>query len=197
MRNRWTTAGVVAIAVPLVLGLLTEPRLLAQSPAGQAATVPADRPAFDVASVKTNKSGGGFINLGNLGQSRSLYRATNVTLNILITAAYQLKPQQISGLPDWASSEHFDIDARAADNPGIDRKRLMLQSLLADRFLCHRIKISFATRYHWRPARFGEPARPPVPIACNTKERRTDHNTNECRVNQHGDRQRKSDHLDH
>src|ERR1700730_11602719 len=58
-------------------------------------------------------------------------------------------------------------------------------------------KISFATRYHWRPARCGEPARPPVPIACNTKERRTDHNTNECRVNQHGDRQRKSDHLDH
>jgi Protein of unknown function (DUF3738) len=62
------------------------------SPAGQAAA-PADRPAFDVASVKTNKSGGGSINLGNLGQSGSLYRAMNVTLNILITAAYQLKPR--------------------------------------------------------------------------------------------------------
>ena len=59
------------------------------------------------------------------------------------------------------------------------------------------VKMLFATRYRWRPARSGEPARPPVPIACNTKERRTDRNTNECRVNQHGDRQRKSDHLDH
>jgi uncharacterized protein (TIGR03435 family) len=127
-------AGVVALAVLVVLGPLTEARLLAQSPAGQAATVPADRPAFDVVSVKANKSGGGFINLGNLGQSGSLYRATNVTLNILITVAYQLKPQQMSGLPGWASSEHFDIEARAADNPGIDQKRLMLQSLLADRF---------------------------------------------------------------
>src|SRR5580698_7982784 len=58
-------------------------------------------------------------------------------------------------------------------------------------------KMLFATRYHWRPARCGEPARPPVPIARNTKERRTDHNTNERRINQHGDRQRKSDHLDH
>ncbi len=129
-----TMAGVVTLVAPLVVGMPTAPRLLAQSPAGQAATAPADRSAFDVASVKTNKSRGGFINLGNLGQSGSLYRITNVTLNILITAAYQLKPQQISGLPDWASSEHFDIDARAADNPGIDQKRLMLQSLLADRF---------------------------------------------------------------
>jgi|HubBroStandDraft_1064217.scaffolds.fasta_scaffold10011_2 hypothetical protein len=59
------------------------------------------------------------------------------------------------------------------------------------------VKMLFATRYHWRPALCAEPARPPVPIACNTKERRTDNNTNECRVNQHGDRQRKSDHLDH
>jgi hypothetical protein len=131
-RTFLTMAGVVTLAVSLVGSALPE-RMLAQSPAGQAA-IPADRPAFDVASVKTNKSGGGFINLGNLGQSGSLYRATNVTLNILITAAYQLKPQQISGLPDWGSSEHFDIDARAADNTGIDQKRLMLQSLLADRF---------------------------------------------------------------
>src|ERR1035438_3285187 len=59
------------------------------------------------------------------------------------------------------------------------------------------IKTLFAARFHWRTARCGEPTRPPVPIACNAKERRTDHNTNECRVNQHGDRQRKSDHLDH
>src|SRR5271163_1069620 len=58
------------------------------------------------------------------------------------------------------------------------------------------VKMLFATRYHWRPARCGEPARPPVPIACNAKERRTDDNTNERRVNEHGDRQRKSDHLD-
>src|ERR1700691_1867831 len=39
--------------------------------------------------------------------------------------------------------------------------------------------------------------RPPVPVTCNTKERGTDHDTNEGGVNQHGDRQRKSDHLDH
>jgi hypothetical protein len=56
---------------------------------------------------------------------------------------------------------------------------------------------SFAARRHGRPACLGEPSRPPVPIACNTKERGTDHNSNQCRVNQHCDRQRKSDHLDH
>src|SRR5208282_1887341 len=56
--------------------------------------------------------------------------------------------------------------------------------------------MSFATRYHWRSALCGESSRPPVPIACYAKERWTDHNTNECCVNQHGDRQPKSDHLD-
>jgi hypothetical protein len=59
------------------------------------------------------------------------------------------------------------------------------------------IKMLFATRYHWRTTRCGEPTRPPVPVACKAKECRTDYNTNECRVNQHGDPQRKSDHLDH
>src|SRR5277367_1749715 len=57
--------------------------------------------------------------------------------------------------------------------------------------------ISFATRRHGRAAHCGEPTRPPVPIACNTKECRTNHNTDECRIYQHGDRQRKSNHLDH
>ena len=67
----------------------------------------------------------------------------------------------------------------------------------ADKLSPHRIKMSFATRHYWRPPFRGEPARPPVPIACNTKESGADHNTNQRRVNQHGDRQRKSDHLDH
>jgi len=43
----------------------------------------------------------------------------------------------------------------------------------------------------------GEPSRPPVPIACNAKERRSNYNANECCVNEHGYRQRKSEHLNH
>ena len=40
----------------------------------------------------------------------------------------------IVGMPDWANGETFDIEAEAPDNPTIEQKRLMLQSLLEDRF---------------------------------------------------------------
>jgi uncharacterized protein (TIGR03435 family) len=55
----------------------------------------------------------------------------------LIAWAYQLKPDEarlISGSPDWANSESFDIEAQASGNLPRDRMFLMLQSLLADRF---------------------------------------------------------------
>jgi hypothetical protein len=93
----------------------------------------------------------------------------------------------------------FAVGAGRAD-AGADRPDTEAADPLGGRLLAElvsRVKILFATRYHWRSARSGEPARPPVPIARNAKERRTDHNSNEGRVNQHGDRQRKSDHLDH
>jgi uncharacterized protein (TIGR03435 family) len=52
--------------------------------------------------------------------------------------AYKLTPNQsdqvISQLPKWATSDRYDIEARAAGNPTKDRLRLMMQSLLAERF---------------------------------------------------------------
>ena len=40
----------------------------------------------------------------------------------------------IVGMPSWAGSETFDIQAEAPGNPTVEQKRLMLQSLLADHF---------------------------------------------------------------
>jgi len=121
-------AAVMALAVPVVVGALTVPRLQAQAPAGTA-----DRPVFDVASVKPNKSGTNMVRFGG-PQTGGRYTATNVTLNMLVTSAYKLKPHQISGLPNWDNSEHFDIEAKAEGNPSRDQINLMVQSLLADRF---------------------------------------------------------------
>ncbi len=60
--------------------------------------------------------------------------AVNESLTVLIAVAYQLPESRILELPDWRDSERFDIDARADGNPGIDERRMLLQSLLADRF---------------------------------------------------------------
>jgi uncharacterized protein (TIGR03435 family) len=126
------TAGVVVPAL-LVLGALTAPRLRAQASTGQAPAA-AERPSFDVASIKTNKSGA--MRIAMMPQPGGRFLASNVTLSMLLRTAYQLKgPEQMSGAPDWSDSEHFDIEAKAAEsNPSRERNALMMQSLLADRF---------------------------------------------------------------
>jgi uncharacterized protein (TIGR03435 family) len=94
---------------------------------GQSTPGPA---AFEVASVKPNKSGNGSSRF-NSGHGR--LTATNVSLKSCIYFAYGIKDYQISG-PEWLSSERYDITAKAAS--GVPDKQLMpmLQTLLQDRF---------------------------------------------------------------
>ncbi len=109
----------------------------------RAQTTPA-RLEFEVASVKPNKSadrpasnfplGPGDVYVRNGG----FFSATGFPLIAYIAFAYKiignqsqyLQPQ----LPDWAMTERFDIQARAAGDAGKDDMRLMMRQLLADRF---------------------------------------------------------------
>jgi uncharacterized protein (TIGR03435 family) len=89
------------------------------------------RPEFVVASIKRNTpsccaSGG----VGNGGS-----RNKDVTLKMLIGTAYQVQEFQISGGPGWIGSDRFDVEGKAEDpKANFDQLRLMLQSLLEDRF---------------------------------------------------------------
>jgi uncharacterized protein (TIGR03435 family) len=100
--------------------------------------------AFDVASVKLSKErADGYsmnfpLTLGpNMAPVGNLM-SVNVPLRVLIGFAYKITVGQthflMPGLPDWVDAEWFDVEARAADNPTKDQFRLMVQSLLADRF---------------------------------------------------------------
>ena len=64
----------------------------------------------------------------------------NYTLKLLIAAAYELNPGEISGGPTWIDSDHYDILARTPGTvePNHDEQMRMLRRLLADRF-----KLSF------------------------------------------------------
>ena len=64
------TVGGMATAAPLVVGALNPPRLRAQTPAE------AKPPAFEVASIKPNKSGDGRINIAM--QPGGRFAATNI-----------------------------------------------------------------------------------------------------------------------
>jgi uncharacterized protein (TIGR03435 family) len=98
---------------------------------------------FEVASVKLNPSMGNNVSI-NL-KPGGVLECTNASLPMLITMAYNVRDNQISGAPGWAESERYDIVAkpsaedRAAEptNPSESsgqRMRQRLQALLAERF---------------------------------------------------------------
>ena len=118
----------------LALAFCGAPALLCQD-----AAAPAQRPAFEVVSIKLNRSGN--LN-GGMGPRGSRLVATNVTLNTLLLYAYSrseapLLDSQIMGLPNWAAVDHYDIEAKAEGGalikPG-EQTRAMVATLLADSF---------------------------------------------------------------
>jgi len=109
-----------------------------------AAGVLAQSPAFEVASVKRNRSG---EERSRFDTPANRFVATNVDLHDLIAWAYgdpgpppELRPDfQLAGGPSWMTSDRFDVEATTAGElpDGVERTRLkmrMLQTLLADRF---------------------------------------------------------------
>ncbi len=99
--------------------------------------------AFEVASIKPNNSGDGRV---MMQMQPGQFRATNVTLRLLIRNAYQLQDSQITGGPSWIASDHFDLIAKMPDGfqqtPGPPPAaggpptpvQQMMRALLAERF---------------------------------------------------------------
>jgi uncharacterized protein (TIGR03435 family) len=99
-----------------------------------AAQTPAT-PAFDVASVKLNKSGGPLVR-SSIGGSNGRWTMTNVSIAGLILTAYPPPAglEDLPGAPEWVMSERYDIDAKATFVPTKEQERTMLRGLLAERF---------------------------------------------------------------
>jgi uncharacterized protein (TIGR03435 family) len=112
-------------------------------------TVAGGKMAFEVASIKQNKTG--LPPSGNTPSSNfpldsgsvypptgGLFSATNFPVTTLLAFAYKMTNYQArslaSELPKWAATDRFDIQARTGGNPTKDQMRLMMQALLADRF---------------------------------------------------------------
>ena len=93
---------------------------------------PAAKPEFDVAELKLNKSGQLQMSANFLPSGQIMAR--NIPLKILITQAYKIRPEYLIGGPGWLDSDRFDLVGKAAPNTPIDILRVMLQTLLAERF---------------------------------------------------------------
>ena len=138
--------GIVAIAAPIVFGIINAPSLRAQS-APAADTHGSSALSFEVASVKKHApdSGLGPTRIFMGGVDISQFHVSNLTAKMLIATAYSVKDFQISGGPAWISSERWDIDAKVDDSLAAQLQKLprqqqqaqtalMLRSLLVDRF---------------------------------------------------------------
>jgi len=103
---------------------------------GASVSLAAQTPAFDVASVKPNRSAN--QETASFVQPGGRYTATNVTVRMLIKSAYGLHDDQLVGGPAWVNTDRFDISAKAEgySTPSAfrDTARLMLRPLLVSRF---------------------------------------------------------------
>ncbi len=127
MRRLVTSVGLVGI----LAGFPSAPRL-----AMLRAQVTSASPAFEVASVKANKSADWRKSIGPAPGGRFL--ATNQTLRELTPFAYGL-PQlaatmRIIGGPDWIDSDRFDIVAKTNGTSTLQEMGAMLRTVLRDRF---------------------------------------------------------------
>ncbi len=112
-----------------------------------AQTSPAQKRAFEVASIKPNNSGqprpqGNPFRLSPGG----MFIATNVTLVDLIVGVYSTRRIQMEGGPGWIDSDRFDIVAKADESDGDIQPgqfREMVRVLLEDRF---KLKLHMETK---------------------------------------------------
>jgi uncharacterized protein (TIGR03435 family) len=132
----FAAAGLAAIVAPISIGLAGASRIEAQPQ-------PTTPPAFEVASVKANKSGSPSGIGMNFHGNR--FSATNMPLQIIISLAYDIPFQssRLTGGPEWIRRDRFNIEATADKNAfpkgasfTLRRQKMqwMLQTLLADRF---------------------------------------------------------------
>lgn len=131
-RFRASVAALMLVCGATALAIQTTP--------AQSTTGAEPLPAFEVASVRINKSRE--LNRMFRPQPGGRFDATNVRLRDLVQFAYQVRGFQIEGGPGWIDTTTFDIVAKAPGDVAplvlvggpTSPYMLMLRTLLADRF---------------------------------------------------------------
>ena len=147
----------LALALPITfaLALVAQSRAQPQNvPEWQAAA--GGKMEFEVATVRLNKPGTFIppsfaLDAGDFYDSADPHGrfSADFPLSVYIQFAYKLWLTQdqihsmLANLPKWVATDSFVIQAMAPGNPTKDQMRLMVQSLLADRF---KLAVHFETQ---------------------------------------------------
>jgi uncharacterized protein (TIGR03435 family) len=129
------TCVAVSVAVAVVLAVVMSVVMIASAQTQGVVSEATER--FEAASIKQNKDPvPGLVPRGTFEGRPGRFRASQATLQELITSAYDLFDFEILGAPSWTTSDRFDIVATmSAGEPFDDAPvRRMLRALLAERF---------------------------------------------------------------
>jgi len=113
LRGKLTLAALAigAVAAPIALGIYNSPYVSAQVERTQAAPAA----AFDHVTIQPS-------NPSNTNSSMQIepgaFTEKNTSLTSLIAFAYGVHEYQVTGMPSWADTEKFDIDATWKETPG-------------------------------------------------------------------------------
>jgi len=92
---------------------------------------------FELADVHASPPSG-FAQLaqmsGGAAPRNGRFEIRNATMLDLVRTAYNVEPEKVVGGPNWLASDRFDVIAKAPGGTTQDNARLMLRSLLAERF---------------------------------------------------------------
>jgi uncharacterized protein (TIGR03435 family) len=113
-----------------VLTVVRVNRTPTENPPGVSEKLGSVATEFDVAEIRpsapnTNEE----FNMNN-----GRIQARGISLKDLITFAYDMDDDGVKGGERWLDSEHFDISAKTAPTASEDTLRIMLRSMLTDRF---------------------------------------------------------------
>lgn len=124
-------AGLLALASTCAMG---QPDASAAAAPTQSAKL-----AFDVISVKPNETGSRTV--VDVDPRPDGFAVVNMPLEHLISDAYGIREDLISGGPSWLFDDHYDIEGKVTSFDSVGSQSLsdaqrteMIRSLLADRF---------------------------------------------------------------
>lgn len=125
------SATATALVLPVVVGLVTAPRVIAQTPSAASDSTPSGSISFD--SVRITKAPG--KGSAGIGTDNETLFVRNRSLRTVIAFAYDVDRGSVVGGPDWLDKQAYDIvaHASAAVKSGNDMLPLM-KTLLAARF---------------------------------------------------------------
>lgn len=104
-----STAALLAIAVPIMLGLFNATPSRAQSPD---MTTSQNTAGFATVSIKPSAPAGDGPTKLMFSLDDGSFTARGITLQMLLRIAYRVQDSQLSGGPDWLNTRKYDIDAK-------------------------------------------------------------------------------------